>query len=186
MPIPGSETYSSAEPAEVTKRSTLPSESAELPESVRGEDWPESPEPPEPEEEDPKLSYLLPDFIEVPGPDAYVILNGEGFTPEAVVSWDLEAVPCEFVDDSNLKVFVTTYTFPVENLPEEIPVAVEVGTRMSNTLIFTYKQSLAHRKHAAKDEPEHKKHEEKEVSAHKKHEEHGDVRGHKGREDFKR
>jgi hypothetical protein len=58
------------------------------------------------------LDGLNPDSIAVPGPDAYIVIHGKGFTPESVVSWDEDICPCEFVNE--LRVLVTTYSVPTE------------------------------------------------------------------------
>ena len=132
----GSETYRSSNPVESQTKETKISEGAVLPETVKGEDWPA-----------PTIDGLNPDFMEVPGPSAYIVIHGTGYTEKSVVLWDagLDTVemPCEFVNEGKLRLMVTNPGGEYE-LPAEIPIAVrniavQTGELVSNTAIFTFK-----------------------------------------------
>ena len=138
----------------------MPSESAVPPAVVQGEDWPIVL----------RLDGLNPDSMAVPGPDAYVILHGEGFTPESVVIWDEDEMPAEFVNKGKLRLLVVNPGILEEDeqeveLPHEIPVAVQTGAEISNTLLFTF--TLAEAKKAARSEAKTPEKEDKHAKHHK-------------------
>ena len=90
--------------------------------------------------EPPRLVGLDPASMNVPGPDAPLMVTGSGFTEESVVIWNGADEVTEFVSATKVRTTVKVSTVEAP-LPFTLPVQVRNGDKVSNTLEFIFEEA---------------------------------------------
>lgn len=88
----------------------------------------------------PTIASLAPASLEVPGPDAEVIVTGTGFTVETAINWNGGDEPTDFVSETEVKTTVKPSTVQAP-LPFALPVYVHNAGVKSNVLEFTFTEA---------------------------------------------
>jgi hypothetical protein len=104
----------------------MPSESALPPEVIQGEDWPVAV---------PILHGLDPSTLPVPGPDAWIVAQGEGFGEESIIVWNDQDVGTEYLSPGELRTLIQMTAVGVD------PVYVRNQDKHSNILEFTFTEA---------------------------------------------
>lgn len=92
------------------------------------------------DENAPLLASLDPESMNVPGPDAPILVIGSGFTEESVIVWNGSDEETEFVSATKVRTTVRVSTVEAP-LPFTLPVQVRNGEAESNELQFTFTQA---------------------------------------------
>lgn len=92
------------------------------------------------DENAPLLASLDPESMNVPGPDAPILVIGSGFTEESVIVWNGSDEETEFVSATKVRTTVKVSTVEAP-LPFTLPVQVRNGEAESNELQFTFTQA---------------------------------------------
>lgn len=90
--------------------------------------------------EPPRVTGLDPTSMNVPGPDAPIMVTGSGFTEESVIIWNGADEVTEFVSATKLRTTVKVSIVEAP-LPFTLPVQVRNEDQISNALDFTFTEA---------------------------------------------
>jgi hypothetical protein len=172
MPNIGSETYRSSVPPEATKETAV-SKSHVPPDVEQGPDWETIPPGAAPT---PTLEFIAPATLNVPGPDAELVLVGAGFTSTSIIVWNNGDEATEFVSNAELRTIIKPSTVEA-TLPFTLPVYVRNGSIRSNSVDFTFTEGEVVETKEPKVQP-HEKEPKKEPREKEHHEKHGKAHHH--------
>lgn len=88
----------------------------------------------------PLVASLDPESMNVPGPDAPILVIGSGFTEESVIIWNGGDEETEFVSPTKVRTTVKVSTVEAP-LPFTLPVQVRNEDQVSNALQFTFTEA---------------------------------------------